>query len=136
MTDKPHLVDLQLELWNTGNPELLTQVYCESSERFDPNNAEPARGPQQIAKYIAEIRTAFPDFRIAFDETINEGDQFVYCWSCTGTHRGDFQGIPATGKKVQMTGVTLERISGGRVVQERVYFDRLSLLQQIGALPG
>lgn len=130
------LIDLVQELWNTGNPELASQVYTDDAERLDPNGPEPARGIQPIMKYVGEIRTAFPDFRLQITEALGEEDRFVYTWTCTGTHKGDFQGIPPSGRRIQVAGVTVGRRQQGRTVQERVYYDRLSLLEQLGVVPA
>ena len=132
----PRFVDLLLEFWNTGNTSLVDQVYTDDLERFDPNAPEPLRGPDAVGKYVLETRGAFPDFRIELTQRITEGDNFVHCWRCTGTHKADFQGIPATNKKVTLEGVSVGLLKDGRVSQERVFFDRLNLLQQLGAAPG
>lgn len=128
--------DLMTEFWNTANPELATQVYADDSERFDPNGTEPARGSQEILKVAAEIHAAFPDFRIDMNQRITEDDRYVHCWTCTGTHHGEYQGVPATGKRVQLTGVTVGLMRDGRAMHEETYFDRLALLQQLGVMPG
>ena len=70
----------------------------------------------------------------------SEGVEFIlevrYAWTCTGTHRGEFQGILPTGKRIEITGLALARIENGKVVEERVYFDRLAMLEQLGVAPG
>lgn len=132
----PRFVELLLEFWNTGNTSLVGQVYTDDSQRFDPNGPEPLRGPDQVGKYVLETRAAFPDFRIEVVQLITDGDSVVLCWRCTGTHKGDFQGIPPTGKTVIVEGVSVGLVKDGRVSQERVFFDRLNLLQQLGVAPG
>ncbi len=134
--DTQRIIDLVLELWNTGKPELATQLYSAEAERTDPNQPEPARGAQQIAKYVAGVRAGFPDFKLEIKQKVAEGDRLVTHWACTGTQRGEFQGISPSGRRVEMTGLTLVRIKGGQIVEERVYFDRLSLLEQLGVLSG
>ncbi len=137
MPEEMQLVqDLVIELWNTGNPETARQLYAENAERYDPNQSKPAQGPQQIASYVAEVRTGFPDFKLEIKQRISEGNRMVTQWTCTGTHNGEFQGIPPTGKRINITGLGLARIEGGKVVEERVYFDRVSMLEQLGVLPA
>ncbi len=130
------LFDRLTELWNTGEPELAAQVYDDQVERTDPNVQKPSRGIQEIVKYISEIHTGFPDFKIEMKERIGDGEQFFTEWICTGTQNGEYQGIPATGRRVEITGATVSRIKSGRIAEERVYFDRLAMLQQLGAAPG
>lgn len=130
------IFDLLTELWNSGNLELLTQVYCDDTKRSDPNTPQPVHGTRPIGDYIAQVRTGFPDFKINIEQQIGEGDQVVSEWTCTGTHNGLFQGVPATGRSVTVHGMTLNRIQNNRIVEERVYYDRLGLLQQLGVAPG
>ncbi len=134
--DIQRLVDSVIEFWNTGNPEVAKRLYAENAERRDPNKAEPARGPQEIARYVAEIHTGFPDFKLEIKQRVAEADRLVTQWTCTGTHKGEFQGISATGKRIEITGLALVRIENGKVAEERVYFDRLTMLEQLGAVPG
>lgn len=134
--DTQRIVDLVLQLWNTGNPEIANQLYTDNSEREDPNRSEPTRGGREIAQYIALVRTAFPDFKLEMKEKIVDGDHIASHWTCTGTHKGDFLGIPPTGKRVEVNGMTLAQVKDGKVVRERVYFDRLGMLEQLGVAPN
>ncbi len=129
------MFDLLTEFWNSGNLELLPQLFSEDVERSDPDHPQPIRGRQEIANYMAEVRTGFPDFKIELKRQIGEGDQVAVEWTCTGTHNGVFQGIPATGRRANVAGVSLYRIKAGKIVEERAYFDRLALLQQLGVIP-
>lgn len=130
------IFEILTELWNTGNGELAKQIYSSDAERTDPNGPEPTRGPQQVATYVAEVRSGFPDFNLQITRRITDGDQIASEWVCNGTHRGTFLGIPPTGRQVQINGVTLSRIKGNHIVEERAYFDRLSMLQQLGVAPA
>lgn len=130
------IFDLLTELWNGGRLEIAEQLYSDQAERTDPNQMEAARGVQQIASYVAEVRAAFPDFKLQITKRIGEGDQIASEWTCSGTHRGTFLGIPPTGRRVEIHGVTLNRLQGGKIAEERVYFDRLSMLQQLGVAAG
>ncbi len=128
------MFDLLTEFWNSGSLELLPQLFSEDVERSDPDHPQPIRGRQEIANYMAEVRTGFPDFKIELKQQVGEGDQVAVEWRCTGTHNGVFQGIPATGRRANVAGVSLYRIQGGKIVEERAYFDRLALLQQLGVI--
>lgn len=127
---------LLTNFWNTGNSDLITQVYSDRTERMDPNVQQPTRGTQAIASYVAALHKGFSDFKLQINQQISEGDQVASEWICTGTHDGEFQGVPATGRHVAIHGLTLNRIEDGKIVEERVYFDRLSLLQQLGVVAG
>jgi len=130
------LFDVMTELWNTGNPALLSQVYSEDAVRVDPLNSEPARGIQQIGSSLAAVRAGFPDFKLHIKQRMGDDEWVATEWSTTGTHTGAFLGVAPTGKAATVEGVSLTRISGLKIVEERAYFDSLALLQQLGVAPG
>jgi steroid delta-isomerase-like uncharacterized protein len=130
------LFDVMTELWNTGNPALLSQVYSEDAVRVDPLNAEPAHGIQQITASLAAIRAGFPDFKLHIKQRMGDDEWVVTEWSATGTQTGAFLGVPPTGKAATVHGVSLTRLDGLKIIEERAYFDRLALLQQLGVAPG
>jgi len=86
--------------------------------------------------FMAAFTAGFPDSRISIEACISEGDIVVSHWTLTGTHRGEFQGMPATGLPVKFTGIEFNRVAGGKIVEHRSMFDNLALLRQIGAIPG
>jgi steroid delta-isomerase-like uncharacterized protein len=131
--DIQQIVDSLVKLWNTGNADVAGQLYRDDAKRYDPN--QPARSSQEIARYVAAVRTGYPDFKLEIKETIAEGNRLIIHWTCTGTHQGDFLGIPATGKRITISGLTLEQIENGKIVEEYVYFDRLTMLEQLGVSP-
>lgn len=84
---------------------------------------------------MATVRTAFPDFRVETDELIEAGDKVVSRWTVTGTHKGEYMGIPATGKRVNVTGMTLQRFEDGKIAEDWWAYDLLGFMQQVGAIP-
>ena len=81
---------------------------------------------------------AFSDFHHTIEDQIAEGDKVVTRISAYGTHTGELLGIPPTGKRVTMTGITIHRIANGRLVEHWAQIDTLGLLEQLGAvsMPG
>jgi len=66
---------------------------------------------------------------------IAEGDKIVTRWTATGTNQGTLMGIPPSGKRVTITGISITRIANAKAVEDWVNFDGLGMLQQIGAIP-
>jgi predicted ester cyclase len=66
---------------------------------------------------------------------IAEGDKVVWRWRITGTHRGELNGIPPTGKPISITGIVISRFAGGKWAEDYVNWDTLGMLQQIGVVP-
>jgi predicted ester cyclase len=79
---------------------------------------------------------AFPDLKITIQDQIAEGDKVMSRLSTTGTHKGDFQGIPATGNSVHMEGWTLDRIVDGKIVEHRTIDDVMTMMRQLDLMPG
>jgi len=81
---------------------------------------------------------AFPDVENVIEDIVAEGDRVAIRWRAHGTHEGEFFGIPPTGKRVELTGITIERIAGGKRLEGWGVPDMLGLMQQLGAVraPG
>jgi steroid delta-isomerase-like uncharacterized protein len=86
-------------------------------------------------QYSQVMLTAFPDLERTIEDLVAEGDKVVARWTATGTHTGDFQGIPPSGTIATSSGITIFRIADGRIVEEWSESDMLGLLQQVGAIP-
>ncbi|MCG6534413.1 MAG: ester cyclase [Syntrophales bacterium LBB04] len=92
----------------------------------DPTNREGFR------QFVAMLYAAFPDLHLSMEDQIAESDKVANHVNVYGTHRGDFQGIPPTGKQVEFKDFFITRIQGDKVVELWAQFDALSLLQQLG----
>ena len=99
-----------------------------------PPGAPPTR--ETLRHLIEGFRAAFPDLETTEEDLVAEGDKVVVRLTYTGTHRGEFWGIPPTGKGFTITSVELYRIADGKVVESWVGSDRLGLLQQLGVIPA
>ena len=82
------------------------------------------------------FRSAFPDFKVTIDDMIAEGDKVVVRGTWSGTHKGEFMGIPATGKSVSFGVIDTVRIAGGKMVEHWGLMDNFRLMQQLGVIPA
>ncbi len=96
----------------------------------------PAIDADGHRQYSEVMLTAFPDLERRIEDLIADGDKVVARWTARGTQTGEFQGIPPSGKFATSSGITIFRISDGRIVEEWSESDTLGLLQQVGAIPG
>lgn len=92
-------------------------------------------GPAEVKGFVSTFRSAFPDLQFEVRDLIAEGDKVVARWVARGTHEGEFNGIAPTGRGIEMTGITIERIEDGRVVEGWTNRDALGMLQQLGVVP-
>ncbi len=89
-----------------------------------------------MRQLVAMFRTAFPDLHVTFEQELADGDCVIHRGYITGTHQGEFQGIPPTGKQVKMKSIDIWRIANGKAVENWVQFDMLGLMQQLGVIPA
>jgi steroid delta-isomerase-like uncharacterized protein len=128
------------ECFNQGNlataDELVAPDCRDTSPGIPPG--VPTTGPDTLKSIVPQLRTAFPDLQVTIDEMVAEGDVVVARTTCTGTHRGNFQGIPATGQRVNWSSIDIVHVRGGQFVSHHGLQDGVGLLQQLGAIstPG
>jgi steroid delta-isomerase-like uncharacterized protein len=96
----------------------------------------PAPGAEGFKQVIGLFWAAFPDLRVAVEEVIAEGDTVASRGTMTGTHRGEFMGIPATGRRVAVRYSDVWRVANGRFVENWVRLDMLGMMQQLGVVPA
>jgi steroid delta-isomerase-like uncharacterized protein len=97
-----------------------------------------AMGDMTLKEYLQLMDTlvsAFPDCKYTVDDIIAEGNKVVGRYHFTGTHKGAFQGIPPTGKKVKTEGIGIFKIGGGKFVEAWFASDMMGMMQQLGAIP-
>ena len=85
---------------------------------------------------MGAARVAFPDFHHTVEDLVAEGDKVVPRLTLRGTHQGDFQGLPPTGKQVTFSGINVMRLEDGKIVEHWSIGDTLGMLQQLGAIPA
>ncbi len=94
------------------------------------------KGPAGIANVLSSLRQAFPDIRYAVEELIAEGDRVAVRWHWKGTHRGPFQGFPASHRQISNAGCATFQLLDGKIVRQWQQTDRLGFLQDIGVIPS
>jgi steroid delta-isomerase-like uncharacterized protein len=123
------------EVLNNKNLSAIDEIAAEDYVELDlPQGQAPGR--EGLKAFLETVLfPAFPDQRWVTEEQITEGVKVVSRFTMYGTHRGDFMGIPATGRSIAVKGVVIDRVVDGKWKDSRLLMDNLSLLQQLGALP-
>jgi steroid delta-isomerase-like uncharacterized protein len=122
------------EFWNEGNTTAVDELMAIDATIHMPTGE--VVNPDGLKSFADMWRGLFPDWHSTFEELIAEGDKVAERWTGRGTHRGELQGIPPTGKRVEVPGSVFYRIVGGKIVEFRGQLDMMSLMQQIGAAPA
>jgi len=120
-------------LWNKGNMAVIDELYATDFIIHDPLQGDGDL--EYFKQYARGVLTGIPDLHIATDDLIAEGDQVVKRWTARGTHKGNFMGVPATGNRIEVTGIEIFRIAGGKIAEIWSNMDSLGLMQQLGVIP-
>ena len=98
----------------------------------------PGQGPglEGLKDVLRGMRSAFPDLIFAVQEQVSEGEKVATRFEWTGTHRGTFLGVPATGRFVRVWGMVIDRLEQGRIKDTRIIMDILGLMIQLGVVPS
>jgi steroid delta-isomerase-like uncharacterized protein len=123
------------ELWNKGNMQVADELVAPTYMHHDASTPELGKGPQSEKNRVTHYRTAFHDFRLNIEDLYAEGETVVARWSGRGIHKGELNGIAPTGKQFAITGVTICRLSDGKLVEGWVNWDALGLMRQLGVVP-
>jgi predicted ester cyclase len=119
------------------NADVVDEVLDPNFVCYDPNSETGAvRGADTIKGEIEYFRSAVPDLTHTIEDQIAEGDKVVTRYRVSGTHQGEFFGVAATGKRITMSGIRIDRISGGKLVEEWPEYDLLGVMRQLGAVPA
>jgi steroid delta-isomerase-like uncharacterized protein len=100
--------------------------------KMDPNQKPGLEGMKEVYTMMS---AAFPDFNVTAEHMIAEGDFVTVHYKVTATHKGDFMGMPATGKTINTEGIEISRIANGKVVEHWEVFDAMKMLEQLGVMP-
>lgn len=123
-------------VWNDRRLEFIERVIAKSHALDDPTLAGGAVGPAAYRRRVERFQSALPDLKFTIDDTVSEKDKLVVAWTITGTHRGEFLGIPPTNKKVSFSGITIHQIADGKILESTAVWDVMALMQQVGiAIP-
>ena len=122
------------EAVNGGNLSAIRDLVAPNAIDHDPA-PDQGNGPEGFIKFFTMLRTAFPDLKIAVDHMVADDDNVAFAYTVTGTHSGDFLGVPATGKTISARGMQITRFENGKQVERWGSSDQLGILQQIGAAP-
>lgn len=122
------------DMWGKGRLELADRYY--GAGYIDhvgkgPESSE-VQGADGIKQAVTMFRTAFPDLTYTVEDEIAEGDLVMARFSARGTHLGPFLGVAPTARAIAYSGIDVNRIRDGRIVESWVHYDALGLLQQLG----
>jgi steroid delta-isomerase-like uncharacterized protein len=123
------------EVINQNRMDRADDLVLENFVELDPLPGQ-RQGREGLKEVLGMMRAAFPDMHWVAEEMVAEGDTVVTRFTWTGTHRGEFLGVPATGRSVVVKGVVMDQLAEGKMSKSRILMDSLGMMQQLGAVPG
>ena len=123
------------EVINQGHLERVDDLAAVDFVELDPLPGQQ-QGREGLKQVIKAFRSAFPDIHWAIEEMVGEGDKVFCRFTWHGTHRGEFFGVPATGRQITVKGMVVDRVVDGRMAESRILMDGLSMMRQLGVVPA
>ena len=126
---------IPLEVLNNDNFGLLDEIVATD---FIEHSPQPGIAPTRegFKQTVRALKTAFPDLHYVIEDSIESGDRIVHRLAASGTMKGDFMGMPATGKRAVWTEIHIGRVANGRLAEHWGLVDQLSMLVQLGVVPA
>ncbi len=122
-----------LAIWNEGKFEVVDEVYSADIVRHAAGVMDDVEGVEAYKAYVKDVRTIYPDFQVTLDQRIAADDWLTVQWTVTGTNEGALnENVPATGKKIEISGVTVARFADGKIAEEWAYWNHGAVLSQLG----
>ena len=122
-------------VWAARDVDALAAMHADTCVVSSPMFGQ-IKGRAAVAESYARLFGAFPDWSLTTEDLIVDGDKVVQVFSATATHKGEFMGLPGTGRKAQIHGVRILRFGDGLIQEERRLYDFTLLLMQVGVLRG
>ena len=122
------------EVWNKGNLHVLDEIIDSKYKNHSPGTSNPTPGPEGLKPIVSAVRHAFPDVHYKIMDVVITEDKITARVKMTGTHLGDFFGIPATGKSVDVDQINIEYVHNGKITEHWRITDQLTLMTQLGVI--
>src|SRR6266852_1932121 len=124
-----------LQYWNRQDVEGVLNYYDDSITWLNIAMEETYRGKGEVRVFLKRLFSAFPDLNFEVTYKIARGDNVAEQWFIRGTHRGTFMGIPPTGRRIDIPGMSMAELREGKFVSDHFYFDALGVLRDMALMP-
>jgi steroid delta-isomerase-like uncharacterized protein len=124
------------EVFNRGNVASIDAYLAPDFVEREELPPGIPRDREGVKALTAMLHGAFPDFQATIDDIVAEGDRVVVRQTWSGTHQGEFMGVPPTGRRVSFGVIDILRMADGKCVEHWGQMDSMGLMQQLGAVPG
>ena len=126
------LVKRMYEAWEKGDFEAYKELVAPEYVLYMPSSSTKPMSREETIEFGKMIHIAFPDFSYSIEELTAIEDKVISLFIFRGSHEGEFHGIPATGNKIEFSGIMITRIKNGKVVEDKEELDQLGMMMQLG----
>jgi steroid delta-isomerase-like uncharacterized protein len=123
------------EILDSGDWSHADEVLAPDVVMYHPSSPEPIRGLEAVQGFLGVFRTGMPDLGLTVEDVTADGERVAARWSARGTHTGEMFGIPPTGNRIEIHGISFFRFVDGKIAEDWVEENTLSVLQQLGVIP-
>jgi steroid delta-isomerase-like uncharacterized protein len=120
------------DVWNRKNLNAIDDLISADYVHHDPSSPAVPPGIDGYKQFVNSYMNAFPDAHFTIDDAFTDGQNEVTRWTVAGTHEGELPGIPRTGRRFSVTGISIARIANGKITESWNNWDALGLMQQLG----
>ena len=117
-----------------GDWDLGAKIVFPDVVMVHPSSPEPIAGIDAMKGMLLGFRAGLPDMTMTVEDAIGEDDRAVILWRLRATHTADLFGLPATGKSIEMPGMSVFRVADGKIVHDIVSEDTMGLMRQLGVV--
>lgn len=126
------LTESRMKIWNEGDLDLVNEIHTTDYVRHEVDIYDDRVGLDAFKKWVTFIRTAYPDYNRIVYEIIVKNDKIVIRWKMTATNTGPRGEMSPTGKKVQLSGVSIFRVVNGKIAEEYAFYNQEAISRQLG----
>lgn len=131
--DIEQIISDYVDVWNGDFSKI--NVVSESISLDHPNAPEGGiHGRDAFEDDVRGLHEGFPDHHLTVDAMVTDGEIVMTEWTTTGTHEGEYKGVPPTGQKLDLTGMGKTRVKDGQIQHDRLYYDRQEMFEQLGLM--
>jgi steroid delta-isomerase-like uncharacterized protein len=124
------------DMLGTANWAAAEEIMTADVVMHHPSSPVPVAGREAVVGFLGAFRAGFPDLHMVAEDVFAEGDKVAVRWHVTGTHTESLFGIPPTGKKMDVAGISVLRVADGKIVEDWVSEDSLGMMKQLGIIPA
>jgi steroid delta-isomerase-like uncharacterized protein len=131
-TDTEQRLDEYMAIWNERDYSKIPDVISESFVRMSPVAGEDVKGHDGLEEFLRSLEASFSDFQVSHEEQLIGEDIVMFESTFTGTHDGEFNDVPPTNEKVEVSNMSILQLEDGRIREHRTYYDPQVFAEQLG----